>query len=370
MRFFRLKSKNRIVALIITSTILFILITPVALAKTRQSYLVDFLFENQVKNERFGSSYQETAYSLEIIDYYDMYQIPELFGSETKVDISLFQENLESAIETMFTEGNINLFDLYYLVKSLEILDGSLDTSLENNISAYLNQTEQSEGGYSTSNSTSSADMTSTYFVYEIKTYLNEDLNLTSIKNWILSCNNSDGGYGGNSSLSSSQLTTYLAVYLIDQIGDLNDLENRSATLNYFKSFYLSDSDDPSNYGGYKAEVLSESALFSSSFYCVSAINILDSSQLNKAATLEWILTHQNFEDGGFSNLLGGTVQGLSSISASYFAFKLLMTFNSLGLLNQDIFMVEFNLIILFILLAIIPIVIVIIYLVWRKRRI
>lgn len=366
MRFFRLKSKTRITAFIITTTIIFILITPIALAKTRQSYLVDFLFENQVENERFGSSYQDTAYSLEIIDYYDIYQI----GTETKVDISLFQENLETAIENMFTQGVIKLFDLYYLMKSLDILDATIDTSLEIKISEYLNQTEQSEGGYSTDNSTSSADMTSTYFVYEIKTYLNEELNSTLIKNWILSCNNSDGGYGGNSTLNSSQLTTFLAVYLIDQIGDLNDLENRTATLNYFKSFYASDSDNYANYGGYKAGLLSESTLFSSTFYCVGAIKLLDSTQLNEAATLTWVLNHQNFEDGGFSNLFGGTVQGLSSISVSYYAFKLFMDFNSLGLLNEDIFMVELNIIILFILLAIIAVVIVLIYLVWRKRRI
>jgi hypothetical protein len=366
LRFFRLKSKTRITAFIITTAIIFILIIPVALAKTRQSYLVDFLFENQVDNEKFGSSYQDTAYSLEIIDYYDIYQI----GVETKVDISLFQENLETAIENMFTEGVIKLYDLYYLVKSLEILDATMDTSLETKISKYLNQTEQSEGGYSFDNSTSSADMTSTYFVYEIKTYLKEELNFTSIKNWILSCNNSDGGYGGNSSLDSSQLTTYLAVYLIDQIGDLDDLENRTATLNYFKSFYVSDSDNHVNYGGYKAGFLSESAVFSSTFYCVSAIKLLESTQLNEAATLAWVLNHQNFEDGGFSNLIGGTVQGLSSIPVSYYAFKLLMNFNSLGLLNEDIFMVEFNFIILFILLAVIGGVIALIYFVWRKRRI
>jgi prenyltransferase beta subunit len=350
----------------ITTAIIFILITPVVLAKTRQSYLVDFFFENQVDNERFGSSYQDTAYSLEIIDYYDIYQI----GVETKVDISLFQENLETAIESMFTGGVIKLYDLHYLVKALDILGATMDASLESKISEYLNQTEQSEGGYSSDNSTSSADMTSTYFVYEIKTYLNEGLNFTSIKNWILSCNNSDGGYGGNSTLDSSQLTSFLAVYLIDQIGDLNDLENRTATLNYFKSFYVSDSDNYANYGGYRAGLLSESAVFSSTFYCVSAIKLLDSNQLNKAATLTWVLNHQNFEDGGFSNLIGGTVQGLSSIPASYYAFKLLMNFNSLGLLNEDIFMVEFNYIILLIVLGVIGSVIVLIYFVWRKRRI
>jgi len=341
-----------------------------ALAKTRQSYLTEFIFSNQVGNERFGSSYQDTAYSLEIIDYYNLYQISGLFGAEIKIDISDFQENLESALDVKFSSGDIKLFELYYLIKSLELLDATLNSTLRMQISTYVNQTEQAEGGFSSNNSTSTADMTSTYFAYEIKTYLNEELNHTLMKSWILSCNNSDGGYGGNSTLNSSQFTSYLAVYLIDQIGNLNELVNRTATLNYFKSFYVSDSNNLYNYGGYLPELLSQTTLFSSTFYCVNAISLLDNTQLSKAATLNWILDRQNFEDGGFSNLYGGTVQGASSISASYYAFKLLVNFDSEGLLNEDIFMVEFNFIILIILLVVIATVIGLIYFIWRKRKI
>jgi len=347
-----------------------VFLTPTALAKTRQSYLTDFIFSNQVGNERFGSSYQDTAYSLEIIDYYNLYQIPGLFGAEIKIDISDFQDNLESTLDSMFSQGEIKLFELYYIVQSLDVLDSTLDSTLETKISTYVNQTAQADGGYSSDNSTSNSDMVSTYFAYEIKSYLNEEINSSLTQNWILSCNNSDGGYGGNNTLESSQLTTYLAVYLIDQIADLDNLENRSSTLNYFKSFYVSDSDDLYNYGGYLPGILSEITLFSSTFYCVSAIHLLDNTQLSKTASLNWILSRQNFEDGGFSNLYGGTVQGLSSISASYYAFKLLLNFNSLVLLNEDIFMVEFNFIILIILLVVIAFIIGLIYFIWRKRKI
>lgn len=346
------------------------MLTPSVLAKTRESYLTDYLFGTQVDNEQFGSSYQETAYSLEIINYYNAYEVSGLFGSEVKVNKIEFQDNLEDAIETMFDEGEIKIYDLYYLIKSLDILGASLDSTLKTKISNYVNQTEQNLGGYSSTNSTSRPDMTSTYFAYEIKTYLNEAVNLTSMKSWILSCNNSDGGYGGNSTLDSSQITTYLAVYLIDQIGDIDDLENKYATLNYFKSFYVSDSDDISNYGGYLPSILSETAIFSSTFYCVSAINLLDDTQLHKPATVNWVLKHQNFQDGGFSNLYGGTVQGLSSISASYYAFRLLMDFNSLGSLNEDVFMVEFNYIILIVVLVVVVVLIALIFFIWRKRRI
>ncbi len=366
-----MKLKIRTTVLISTLIIFFMLLTPIVLAKTRESYLVDFIFEKKNDSVKFGSSYQETAYALEIIDYYNLYQIQGLFGVETKVDVALFRENLESEISSMFNNEEIRLYDLYYLVKSLDILDSSLNSIIKTKISRYINETEQLNGGFSSKNSTNMADMTSTYFAYEIKEYLNEPLiNQTLHKNWILSCNNTDGGYGGNSTLDSTLLTTYLAIYLIDQIGNLNELDNRTLTLNYLKSFYVSDSNNIYNYGGYLPEILSESALFSSTFFCVKGITLLDETELNKDATINWILNHQNFEDGGFSDFFGGTVQGLSSISASYYAFKLLMNFNELGLLNEDIFMVEFNFIILIIVLVSIGIAIALIYFIWRKRRI
>lgn len=369
MRFFRLKAKTRNIALLSTMILFFVLLTPIALAKTRQSYLTDFLFANQDGNEKFGSSYQDTAYSLEIIAYYET---SGLFGSEVKVDKTEFGDNLISALNTMFNEGDVQLFEIYYIINTLKNLDAfeNLDSSLETKISTYINQTAQGDGGFSLNNLTSSADMTSTYFAYEIKTYMNEEINTSLTTSWILSCNNSDGGYGGNSSLNSSQLTTYLAVYLIDQIADLNDLENRTATLNYFNSFIVNDNKDLYNYGGYLPGILSDATLFSSTYYCVSAINLLDSTQLSKIATTNWILNRQNFEDGGFSNYFGGTVQGLSSISASYHAFKMLGMFGNLGLLNEDIFMVEFNFIILIILLVVIAVIIALLYFVWQKRKI
>ena len=366
-----MKFKISNIALISTFIIFSILITPIALAKTRESYLTDFIFEKQKDDEMFGATYQDTAYALEIIDYYNLYQIPGLFGSEIKINIPDFRDNLESAISTIFSSEEIILYDLYYLIESLDSLDTSINSLLKTKISRYINETEQMNGGFSSDNSTSTADMISTFFAFEIKEYLNEQINNQTLhQDWILSCNNTDGGYGGNETLSSSLLTSYLAVHLIEKIGDLNQLENRTATLNYFKSFYVGDSNDLYNYGGYLPDIFSENTLFSSTFYCVSAINILNAAEVNKLPTVNWVLNHQNFEDGGFSNFFGGTVQGLSSIQASYYAFKVLMNFNELGLLNEEIFMVEFNFIILLVVIVAIAAVIALLFFIWRKRKI
>ncbi|MFX0059778.1 MAG: prenyltransferase/squalene oxidase repeat-containing protein, partial [Candidatus Heimdallarchaeota archaeon] len=193
--------------------------------------------------------------------------------------------------------------------------------------------------------------------------------NETIHKNWILQCNNTDGGYGGNSSLSSTILTTYYAVDLINAIGDLNDLDDKIATLNYLKSFYFNDSFDINNYGGYLPDISAENSLLSSTYFCVKAINLIDSSQKTDASIL-WVLNHQNFQDGGFSDHSVTGEPELSSILTSYYAFDILLTFDAINLLNSEVFMVEFNYFVLIIVLSFIGVFILIVFFIWRRRRI
>ncbi|MFW9936747.1 MAG: prenyltransferase/squalene oxidase repeat-containing protein [Candidatus Thorarchaeota archaeon] len=342
-----------------------IVITPIVSAKARNKYLTDFIFTQQDDNSGFGESEQETAYAFEIINYYNLYVVQGLFGSTTKVDVSAFKENLEEKLE----ETNL-LYEIYFLLKALDILDYSLDSDLYTKIQNSLDQTEQLEGGFSYVNTSTSADMISTYYAYHIYSYIGEQFpNATTHKNWILQCNNTDGGYGGNSSLSSTILTTYYAVDLISNIGTIDDLDDKSATLNYLKSFYVSDSSNINNYGGYLPDDNAENSLLSSTYFCIKSINLIDSSQ-KQDATINWVLQHQNFQDGGFSDHSVSGEPELSSISSSYYAFDILVTFNAINLLNSDVFMVEFNYIILIVVLSCIGGFILLVFFIWRRRRI
>ncbi|MHA1472777.1 MAG: hypothetical protein ACTSQW_06750, partial [Promethearchaeota archaeon] len=65
-------------------------ITPVALAKTRQSHLIDFMYENQNSDGSFGVASQDTAYATEIIDHFDAYVAEVLFGQTKSIDIPTF----------------------------------------------------------------------------------------------------------------------------------------------------------------------------------------------------------------------------------------------------------------------------------------
>jgi len=346
-------------------------ITPVALAKTRQSHLIDFIYYHQKGNESFGVSPQDTANAIEILASNNAYTVEILFEETKSVDTSALTVYLGDEIRAMFDTGEIDIYKIYYLLNTLETLGSLLDSDLHDKIYNYINESVQIGGGFSPTNTTNNANMVSTYFIYNILTIIDEPVdNQTLHKSWILSCNNTDGGYGGNQTLSSTLITTYFAVYLISELGTINELVNQTSTLNYFKSLYIEDPNDLEHYGGYLPDLFAEFPLLSSTFFCVKGIGLIDSDELDGDATSNWVIKHQSFLDGGFSDWVEGTDQRFSSISTSYYAFKLLQIFGSLDLLNEEIFMVEFSFLTLIIVTSVIGVIILVIYLIWRRRRI
>ncbi|MFX1317247.1 MAG: prenyltransferase/squalene oxidase repeat-containing protein, partial [Promethearchaeota archaeon] len=288
-------------------------VIPAVLGKERKSYLISFIYSTEIDGKGFSNSkiddvnvsfvsFEATAYALQILDSY----------GRNPHDKSLLTENLKENITEMFNEDNVDLYNLYFLLKSIEILDSiedSIDITLKSRISEYLNQTEQ-DGGFSISNVSSSVSLSYTYYAIQIFSLINETVNIhkniTLHKNWILSCGNLDGGYGGNSSLTSTILNTYYAVSLLSMLGTIDDLIDKNQTLAYLKSFYISDSGDLTNYGGYLPFYLAKYAMLYSTFYCVSAINLIDDEELNKSPTVNWVIDHQNYIDGGFVDSTDG----------------------------------------------------------------
>ncbi len=370
-----LKNKHRKLSLGLLLIITFLCsITPVALAKTRQNHLIDFLYDNRNTDGTFGIAYQDTAYAIEIIDYFNAYSVEVLFEETKSVDIATLKEFLIDQIQIMFDVESIDLYKLLYYLDTLnrmESLETSLGSSLHNDIHRYLNETIQIGGGFGPTNTSTTANMVSTFFVYNIYAIMKEPVvNQTVHKSWVLSCNNTDGGYGGDQSLSSTIITTYFAVYLVNELGNVNDLVNKSKTLKYFESFYIDDPDNIGNFGGYLPDFLADNTLLTSTFYCVKGIELIDENELHGINTVNWVLNHQNFLDGGFGDWVEGNDQRTSSVSTSFYAFKLLETFNSLEDLNEDVFTVEFSYLMLIIIPSIIGVIIAIIYFLIRRRRI
>ena len=110
-----------------------------------------------------------------------------------------------------------------------------------------------------------------------------------------------------------------------------------------------------------------ESALLSSTYYCITSLTILSSSDLNKGTTCNWAYSHQNIKDGGFVDNGNENEQIDSNIPCTYFAFKIITLLG--GNLDAQIWMVEFDWIILIIILSCIGVAIVVVIYFWRKRR-
>ncbi len=361
---------------IILSFVLFLTINaiPSVLGKTRGSYLLDFILNTEVDEEGFSNvisgeggeelvSFEATAYALSILNDMGIN-----LNGFTAIDTKL-----EDKIEEMFDNDQVEIYDLYYLLRSLNLIEYAIDSSLSSRIYEFLNQTIQPTGGFSFSNTTHLPSLTSTYYVSQLYSLIQQPIvNISIHKDWVLSCNNTDGGYGGNQTLSSTYIDTSIATLILtdERFGDINDLVDIDKTLAYLKSFYVNTSADINNYGGYLPDELAENALLSSTYYCVTAISLIDDNALNTREIVSWILTHQNFEDGGFAESLEGDQSIFSSVICSYFAFESLETLHSLNYLNNDIWMVEFDYLILGIVLGSIGLIVAIVVFLWRRRRI
>ncbi len=342
---------------------------PSALSKTRNAYLTSYILNNEIKSSGFSNaindnmevSFEATAYAIDILKFY----------GKKPAEFELLQEALEVNVTSMFDNDDVDLYDLYFLLKSLELLDYSIESDLVNKIYKFLNDTKQVTGGFSISNTSTSVSIISTFHVIQLFLLIEKPIyNITLQKNWTLSCNNDDGGFGGNTSLPSTLANTYYALMILNKLEGLNGLSDSNKTIDYLKSFYVSDSADLDNFGGYLPDEVASLALLSSTYFCVEAISLINENELSSDSTTAWVIDRQTIQDGGFVDNTHGNQKKLSSVTTAYYAFKTLETLESLSKLSQEIGMVEFNFLILAIVLIIVVFVIAISIYIWRKRRI
>jgi len=363
--------KNKFRNLSIAFLLFFLMINaiPNVLSKTRNAYLTSYILNNEIKSSGFSNaisgnkevSFEATAYAIDILKFY----------GKKPAEIELLQERLDVNVTAMFDNDDVDLYDLYFLLKSLELLDYSIETNLVNRIYTFLNDTKQVTGGFSLSNTSTSVSIISTFYVIQLFLLIDKPIENTTLQtNWVLSCNNDDGGFGGNTSLPSTLTNTYYALTILNKLGDLNVLSDSNKTINYLKSFYVSDSADLDDFGGYLPDEVALFALLSSTYFCVEAISLINENELSSDSTTAWVLDRQAVQDGGFVDNTHGNQKKLSSVTTSYYAFKTLEILKSLSKLKQEIGMVEFNFLILGIVLISIVFVIAISIYIWRKRRI
>ena len=360
-------------------------ISPLVLGKTRKTYLTDFLLDNLIEDEGFSNSnreeyrehsddvdYEATAYALEILENYQLLEKKDIFGTVEKTyNSSDLQEDLESSIDSMFQTGNIDLYIIYYILKSLEGMDFDIEGILALQIKTYIDSNAQDDGGFSGSSTSSSSNLISTYFTLQIYDLL--DLPIPNTKGFVGSCSNPDGGFGGDSTSSSTIANTYYALLIMEFYDDFGAMPSEDSTIDYLNSFFVDDENDEDNYGGFLPDQNAEYALLSSTYYCLKAISLIDEDEIeDKDAITQWIMNHQNFQDGGFVDESDGYNQKFSSVISTYYAYESLKLLGNQDLLEEKVFMLEFEwydwVIFVCILCALIALCIIgIAY--WRKRR-
>ncbi|MFX0071428.1 MAG: prenyltransferase/squalene oxidase repeat-containing protein [Candidatus Hermodarchaeota archaeon] len=380
-------SKIRIIIVFSIVFLLTLSIIPLAFAKPRKTYIVDFIYDCEVKNEGFSNSpeddddisYEATAYGLEILNKFDLLEKKDIFGTvEEKVNSSDVPEELEDSLESLIAYGDANVYDLCHLLQALYTLEDSnkgyeVSSSIEYNVESYILSLLQSSGGYTPKASSTTETLASTYYALKIYELIDETpANETFTKLWIQSCQRYNGGYGGYSNLPATIENTYYAIMAMDIIDEADDLLAKDITVDYLKSFFEDNENDLDNYGGYYPNDDSDNTLISSTFYCVIGILMLDEDELEDGIeTLSWILDRQNFRDGGFVDITDGADQKYSSLISSYLAFKVLKELDpQLESLNEEVFEPEFNWWLLIIIISGIGVAIVVIILIRRKRRI
>ncbi|MHA1257630.1 MAG: prenyltransferase/squalene oxidase repeat-containing protein, partial [Promethearchaeota archaeon] len=206
-------TKVRILTIFIIMLTVSFSIIPFALAKQRKTYLTDFLLSCEIKDEGFSKSpeeeddisYEATAYAIEILDDYNMLITRDIWGEvENTVNTTDLMEFLEDEGKDEAKVINIDIYNTYFILNALDILDYETSSSLENSVETYLDSLDQGGNGFAAISTSTSASITSTYFAMMTYELIDEKIpNESAHKAWIKSCRNSDGGYGGNTTLSS-----------------------------------------------------------------------------------------------------------------------------------------------------------------------
>jgi prenyltransferase beta subunit len=378
-------TKIKILLIFMVFLIVSISIIPAVYAKPRNTYITDFLYDCEIADEGFSNSVendddeneQATAYALEILEDFDLLQKKDIFGTvEYSINTSELAEELEGDTKDELGQSTIDIYDLYYLLWAVDILEDTNEdfdpsSSLDVDSKNFLDSLKNNDGGFGSTPSSEST-LASTYYAVNIYKIIDESFNETSLKSWVRSCQNYDGGYGGNIGSSSSIINTFYAAIIMDELDDVDELSGKERTIEYLKSFYEDDENDEANYGGYYPNEDSEKTLISSTYYCVKTISLIDDSELeDEEITLSWILNHQNFKDGGFADKSDRIdEQKYSSVVNTYQAYQIIKILDEdLEILNEPVFMVEFNWWILVGLLIGIGVGVVIFFYIRRKRR-
>lgn len=236
--------------------------------------------------------------------------------------------------------------DLAYILNGLKLVNdiGSISSDTHDSIINYLVSLKQNYGnavGYGLT-ATQNASVAGTYFALECYNSLGLS-NLVptdNVSQFILDCFDQSGGFTSNVDSSDvSLINTYYALESLNMTNLSDSITNKTQIASYINSFYVNNPELPNDNGGYTF-VPSEYPPYTSfvpTFMSVMSLRVLYSDYTMNQTTVDWILNHQNPNDGGFRENANGNQQIQSSVVVSFYAYQMLsLNYPTLSILNQE----------------------------------
>ncbi|MHA1110427.1 MAG: prenyltransferase/squalene oxidase repeat-containing protein [Promethearchaeota archaeon] len=323
------------------------------LSKTRQDYVVDFIYSGQ--DDLFGAfsdSYNDPENDRDI----------ETIGSTRSAIIAL--SSLDAIELDTFTATDTYCYDqINYgiLYNSLENISHSLETlyvldvedeghdlfedlDREEDVMEYFENRSVTEGdsiGYS-SNVGLNATIYSTYLVVKGYYFLDsmDELQVDNVTEFIMNSFNSDGGFKSFPTGAGSSLTsTFYAIQTLNYLNSLDSLSSNITVISeYIDQFYVNDPFLEAHNGGYSYAPLGEIpfATVRATYEAILTLKLLEVSVPNQETTLNWILQNQFIVDGGFTeNALEGS-ERVSSIITTSQVVQMLDVLGNTDLLSEE----------------------------------
>ncbi len=299
------------------------------LCKSRKQYAVDFIMSTEDDIWKTFSEYNQFSDSdneIETLEteraavggLYLLNEIEQVTSDTSKVWI---RDQINSAVDNhdSLVNATFGIEAFYYL----DLIDYWDRKNFFVQFSLNYSETYGSSIGYSMTLETN-ASVAGTYDVVKTFYHLDaiDELDVSNVTEFILNLLNTDGGFKYGPTSSESTLTsTYYAIQTLHYLDALTDFENKTAVKTYVDQFYVSDTTQPTHYGGFSHIVESESpfATVIATYEGVSTLYSMGFSTPNQEATKNWILSTQNSDDGGFAeNLPSGNQQKSSTITTYY----------------------------------------------------
>ena len=342
------RHSNKIILISVILTFSFLLSAQYAAAATRKELLEEFCLSNQHSSGAFLDSPSglgdNTNTLSEFTTYANIYILAQI-----DPDLEKLEDN--KGIIRSFLRDNFFQFsdvgvgaipEVYYAYFGGLYVGVNYTETMKQDASRELYELQNlTNSGFGSADSLIPTVAETYYAVMLLNGF--ETLNETdtaAIGDFVFSCwDETISAFSSSQEGNPSLIDTYFAIATLTEL-DLLDSWNASkkeAVISYIENYYFNDTTYANHFGGYgiNTGIIQSSLLYT--YYATQTLKLLD-AELHPE-TLTWVLARQNPTDYGFSDVSADSSNTYSSAKLSYYATKVILTFdeNAFGSARTDL---------------------------------